>query len=156
METQLVLFIALVFLVIFWNTLLLWFIYRSLARSTDQIARYQGHCYQLIQGLGVALEKVERASSRAADWSGQLREKSVVAAGNVEGVENWLGYGMAKLDFNVDRVSKKITGRADRIKRTVSEPLFRAGTIVQGIKAVLELLAWARPDQSGPSPHSSY
>lgn len=154
METRLALFIALVFLALFWNTLLLWFVYRALARSTDQVSRYQHHCYRLIKGLGVTLEKAELASGRAAEWSGQIRERVVDAGGNVNRVENWLGYGMAKLDFNVDRVSKDITGRVDRIQAAVSEPLFRTGTVFQGIRAFLELLTLGQPDQEGRNPRS--
>ena len=154
METRLALFIALVFLVLLWNTLLLWFVHRALARSTDQVSRYQHHCDQLIKGLGVALEKAELASGRAAEWSGQIRERVVDAGGNVNRVENWLGYSMAKLDFNVDRVSKDITGRVARIQAAVSEPLFRTGTVVQGIKAFLELLTLVQPDHEPRPPRS--
>ena len=154
METQLALFIVLVFLVLFWNTLLLWFVYRALARSTGQITQYQRHCYQLIKGLGLALEKAGLVSGRAADWSGQIRERVVDASGNVDRVENWLGYGMAKLSFNIDRVSKEITNGADRIKAAVSEPLFRTGTVVQGIKAFLELLTLVQPDHEPRPPRS--
>jgi hypothetical protein len=154
METRIALFIALVFLVLFWNTLLLWFIYRALARSANQIPQYQRHCYQLIKGLGVALEKVEVASGRAAEWSGQLRESAVDAGGNVERAENWLGYGMAKLDFTVDKISKQITDEADRIKAAVSEPLFRTGSVVHGIKAFLELLPFSQANHEERPPRS--
>jgi hypothetical protein len=154
METRLALFIVLVFLVLFWNTLLLWFVYRALSRSADQISQYQRHCYQVIKGLGVALEKVELASGRAAEWSGQLRESTVDARGNVDRAENWLGYGMAKLDFTVDQMSKKITDEADRIKAAVSEPLFRTGSVVHGIKSFLELLPFSQPDHEGRPPRS--
>ncbi len=97
----------------------------------------------------MALEKAELASNRAADWSGQVRERVVEAGGNVDRVENWLGYSMAKIDFNVDRVSNEITAGTDRIKAAVSEPLFRTGTVVQGIKALLELLPLDRLDNEG-------
>ncbi len=149
METRLVLFVALVFLVLFWNTLLLWFVYRALARSTDRFTRYQRHCSQLIKGMGIALEKAELASHRAAGWSGQIRERALEAGGNVDRAENWLGYGMAKLDFTVDRVSKEITGGVDRINATVSAPLLRTATVVHGIKAFLELLSLSQPDPEG-------
>ncbi len=154
METRLALFIALVFVALVSNTLLLWFLYRALARFADQSARYQRRCYQVIKGIGVALEKAELASGRAAAWSGQVRESVVEASGNVDRIENYLGYGMAKIHFNVDRISNEITGRADRIHEAVSEPLNRTGSVVRGIKAILELLTLGRPDDEGRFPHS--
>ena len=107
---------------------------------------------RLIKGIGVALEKAELASGRAAAWSGQVRESVVEASGNVDRIENYLGYGMAKIHFNVDRISNEITGRADRIHEAVSEPLNRTGSVVRGIKAILELLTLGRPDDEGRFP----
>jgi len=154
MEPRLALFVALVFLVLSWNTLLLWFVYRALARSVKQSAQYQGHCSRLIKGLGVVLEKAELASGRAAGWSAQIRERALEAGGNVDRAESWLGYGMAKLDFTVDRVSKEITDGADRINAAVSEPILRTSTVVHGVKALLELLRLSQPDPDG-RPHRS-
>ena len=145
------LFVALVFLVLAWNTLLLWFVYRTLARSVNNFARYQGHCHRLIKGLDVALQKAELASGRAAGWSAQIRERALEASRNVNRAKSWLGYGIAKLDFNVDRVSKEITDGADRINAAVSEPILRTATVVHGVKALLELLRLSQPDpDSGP------
>ena len=146
METRLALFVALVFVVLVWNTALLWFVYRAAARAVDRAARYQHYSSQVIEGLRGTLEKAEVASDRATEWSGQLRERVAEASGNVDRVENLLGYGLAKIDFNVDRVSKEINDGANRIKAAVSEPLFRTGTVVHGIKALLELLALGRKD----------
>ena len=144
MDTRLTLFIVLIFLVLAWNTVLLWFIYRAAARSADKVSKYRHQCSAVIEGLRIVLEKAELASDQATDWSGQIRQRMVDVDGNVQRAENWLQYGLAKISFNVDRVTQELDSRTRRAKTAVSEPLFRMGAVVQGVRAILELLTHGR------------
>ena len=152
MDTRLTLFIVLIFLVLAWNTVLLWFLYRAAARTADKVSKYRHQCSAMIEGLRIVLEKAEFASDRATDWSGQGRQRMVEVDGNVHRAENWLQYGLAKISFNVDRLTLELDSRTRRVKAAVSEPLFRTGIVVQGVKVILELLARGR---GGTGPKSA-
>ena len=149
MDTRLTLFIVLIFLVLAWNTVLLWFIYRAVARSADKVSKYRHQCSAVIEGLRIVLEKAAFASDRATDWSGQIRQRMVDLDGNVQRAENWLQYGLAKINFNVDRVTQELDSRTRRAKTAVSEPLLRVEMVVQDVRAILELLGRGR-GETGP------
>jgi hypothetical protein len=144
MDTRLALLVALVFLLLLSNTLLLWFLFRAVARSARYAARYQRHCEVFVESLRTLLEEAQVASVRATQMSARLRDGVVDATQNVDRADNWLQYGMAKVDFKVDRVSAELNESAQEVQQAISEPLYRSGAIVQGVKALLEFLVLSR------------
>ena len=124
METRLTLLVALAFLVLLWNTAMAWFIYRAFARSARRVLDYQDRSARLIGGFEAALERVKSASIRATEWSAEIRNGVVDAAENVDRADNWLQYGLAKVDFKVDKVFTEIARVADETKGAMAEPLY--------------------------------
>ncbi len=66
--------------------------------------------------------------------------------GDLDRAQNWFRFGLAKFDFEMDRIAGGVQEGTDKVKSAVSEPLFRAGAIVQGIRAILELVTTPRDD----------
>jgi len=141
MDTRLItVFIALVFLVLTWNAALLWFIRRGLQQAADRAARQEEQLQSFFGDLKAGISHLESVSATATQWSGQARERVQDLEGDFDRADNWVRYGLAKLDFNVDKVSERLDDRTREIKSAISGPLFQTATVVQGVKALLELL----------------
>ena len=134
------LFIVLVFVVLAWNAALLWFIRRGLQQAADRAARQEEQLKSFFGDLKVGIRHLESVSGAATEWSGRARERVQDLEGDFDRADNWVRYGLAKLEFNVDKVSERLTDKTQGIKSAISEPLFRTATVVQGVKALLELL----------------
>ena len=149
METRLIVFLILVFISLLGNAAVMWFLYQSLARSAKGVARYQESASDWLPNLRAGLERLEIVSERAAEWSGKVRSGVVDAGTNVGRADNWLHYGLAKVEFKVDRISNAVNQRANRMEAVVLEPLSRIRLIVQSANALLEILLPARADRNG-------
>ena len=98
------------------------------------------HLRSFFEDLKAGLSHLESASGTATEWSGRARERVHGLEGNFERADNWVRYGLAKLDFNVDKVSERLENKTQGIKSAIWEPLFQTATVVQGVKALLELV----------------
>ena len=96
--------------------------------------------------LRSTISRVEAASGRATEVSARARQRVGDFGGDLDRAQNWFRFGLAKVDFEMDRISGGVQEGTDKVKSAVSEPLFRTGAIVQGIRAVLELVTISRSD----------
>ena len=149
MEIRLTIFIALVAIVLVWNAALLWALYRGLSRSVTRVERMEGPMASVIGTFRSTISRVEAASGRATEVSARARQRVSDFGGDLDRAQNWFRFSLAKVDFEIDRISEGVREGTDKVKSAVSEPLFRAGEIVQGIRAVLGLVTISRGD--GPT-----
>ena len=149
MEIRLTIFIALVAIVFVLNAALFWALYRSLSRSVTRAERMDGPITSVIGTLRSTISRVEAASGRATEVSAIARQRVGDFGGDLDRAQNWFRFGLAKVDFEMDRISEGVQKGTDKVKSAVSEPLLRAGEIVQGIRAVLGLVTISRGD--GPT-----
>jgi len=140
MELRLTIFVALVSLVLLWNTALLWALLKGLSRSAEKATRFKGSSGKVLETLKTTVLHAESVSSKATGYSGKALEKVTDLGGDVDRAENWLRYGLAKMDFETNRISDGVRDATDRAKEAAAEPLIQAGAIVHGVKAVLELV----------------
>ncbi len=141
MELQLTIFVILIFLVLAWNSALLWGIYREASRAAAKASRCSEEYASLHTNLKSVLREAESASERAVDWSARARERALGLDAEIERTQNWLRFGLAKVEFRMDRFSDDVASGTDRVKAAVSKPLFRFGSILHGVRAVLESLS---------------
>ena len=144
MEVQLTIFAILIFLVLAWNAALLWGIYRAASRSAAKAALCCEEYAALHQDLKSILHEAESASERVVDWSARARDRAIGIDSEIERAQNWLRFGLAKVEFKVDRVSNEVGSGTDRVKAAISEPLFRFGAILHGVRSVLQFIS---PDE---------
>ena len=141
MELQLTIFAILIFLVLAWNSALLWAIYREASRAAVKASRCSEEYASMHTNLKSVLREAESASERVVDWSARARERALGLDAEIERTQNWLRFGLAKVEFRVDRLSDDVASGTDRVKAAVSKPLFRFGAILHGVRAVLESLS---------------
>jgi hypothetical protein len=144
-------FIALVFFVLAWNAALLWFVRRGISRAAERAAAREEQISRFIEDLKSGLDHLEAVSEKATEWSSAAREGARSLSDDFDRADNWVHYGLAKLDFNVDKVSERMDDNTQQIKSSIWEPLFRTATVVQGVKALLELVM-IRKKHDGISP----
>ncbi len=137
-------FIALVAVVLVWNAALLWALYRRMSRSVAKAEEMEGPMTSVIGSLRGTITRVEAVSARATEVSATARQRVGGFGGDLDRAQNRFRYGLAKLDFEMDRISGGVQDGTDKVKSAVSEPLSRAGAIVQGIRAILELVTISR------------
>ena len=140
MELRLTIFVALVSLVLLWNTALLWALLKGLSRSAEKATRLSGSSEKVFETLRTTVLQAESASAKATGYSRKAREKVADLGGDFDRAEDWFRYGLAKMDFEMNRMSEGVRDASDRAKEAAAEPLSRAGAIVHGVKAVLELV----------------
>ncbi len=140
MEVRLTVFVALVSLVLLWNTALLWTLFREMSRYARKANDLEGPSEKLLETLRTTVLQAESVSAKATGYSGKAREKVADLRGDLDRTENWVRFGLAKMDFEMDRISERVRDTADRAKQVAGEPLSRAGAIVHGLKAMLELV----------------
>jgi len=151
METRLTLFIGLVFVVLAWNTMLIWVLARVLRRLAVRTARYQHLSADAIGALGARIEQAGSASAHMVGWSRQARERVGGVNRDFGRAANWIHYGLARIDFNVERASEELDAATKKVSARVAEPLYRTATVIQGVKALLELITLRqRSGDDGP------
>ena len=146
------LFIALVFFVLMWNAALLWFVRRGLQKVADRGAKHKEYVNLFLVDFKVSLGHLESLTNSATEWSSRARKHVHSLEGSSNTAENWLRYSLAKLDFNVDKVSERLDNKTKGFKSTLLEPLFRTATVLQGTTALLELLMSLRRSKGGSPP----
>jgi hypothetical protein len=148
MEVRLTIFLALVSVVLIWNTVLLWALFKGLSRSAEKATRLEGPSEKLLRVLRSTVLHAESVSAKATDYSSKAREKAVDLGGDFDRAQNWFRFGLAKMDFEMNRVSEGVRDATVRAKEAAEEPLSRAGAVVHGVKAVLELIQLPMGDDS--------
>lgn len=150
MELQLAIFLALLVLVLAWNAVLLWILRRMLARVVGQLDQNRVWYAHLGDTLRMSIRVAEATTTHMASLSGQLGEVVAELSDAVGRADNWARYGLAKLDFNGERASQKLTGKTRRFGRDLGEQLYRTAVVVHGLKNVLGLIV--RLKVGGPHP----
>ena len=75
MELRLAVFVALVSLVLLWNTALLWALLKGLSRSAEKANRHRGSSEKVLETLRTTVLQAESASAKAIGYSRKVREK---------------------------------------------------------------------------------
>jgi hypothetical protein len=132
-------FMALVLFVLVWNAALLWFIHLQLKQSAGQAEQVAPAVGTFLGDLRNDLGRLEAASARATEWSAAARERVKMLEGDFDRADNWMRYGLANVDFEVNKVSERLDEETQRVKTAIEEPLFQTATVVQGVHALLEL-----------------
>jgi len=145
-EIRLTILIVLVAIVLVGNTMLLWVLHRRLSSSFTKAEGMEGPMTSLIGALRNTIARLEVASGRATESSASARQRIGDFGGDLDRVQDWFHFGLAKVDFEMDRIFGSIQEGTDKVKSTVSEPLLKAGSICQGIRAVLDLVTISRGD----------
>ena len=148
MELRLAIQLGLIFFVLAWNTVLLWALYRVLRGTERRLDRWQGEDAEVMRALGTSVRSAERASSRVAVLSGEVRSGVAEMSEVLDRADNWARYGLAKLDFNADRAAEKLGRRTRRFSGRLGGPICRTAAAVQGIRALLDLVARSQDGRS--------
>lgn len=140
MELQLTIFLGLIVLVLMGNAALLWFIRKLLKRAADQAGREDARARAFLGRVKVGLDHLEATSEHAAQWAALSRERARELEDDFARAEDWVRYGLAKVDFKVEKVSKRLSGKTRRVEDAVRGPLSQTAMLLQGAKVVLEIL----------------
>jgi len=140
MEVRLVILLALVFISLVLNTAFMVYIWSSLKRASDQMNRRGAGIERSLTVMRDGAEALERASAQAREWSAAARERTHEVDADLERAEDWCRYGLAKVDFKVDRASEKLHEVTDQVCEKVRDPLYQTSTFIQGLKFLLELI----------------
>lgn len=148
METRLTIFLALVFLVMAWNAVLLWVLRRMLHRANAHLDRNRLRYTHLGDTLRMSIRVAERTTEDLAGMTAELRSTVHEWEETLDRADNWARYGLAKMDFNADRASQKLHRGTRTLAGRVGEQLFRTATVIHGIKAALEFIARLKGDRT--------
>lgn len=129
---------------LFLNAVVLWALYRRLSQSASHADRMKRTLSAAITTLRGALQHAEIISGRATMVSSRARRRVDDLSVELDQANNWFHYGMAKLDFELNRISSGINKGTEKVQSVVSGPLFRAGSIAQALRAALEFLTLYR------------
>ena len=147
-------FIALVFVTILMGNAVLLYVLFGFVRPLAKGLQDEEPSVRTVRDLHAALEELQTWSAGLAEWSAKASRGMVRVGEECGRADNFLQYGLAKLDFNVDKASARLEHRTQEVIDTVSEPLERAAAVVQGVKALLEILELGIP-RNGAGPRSA-
>jgi len=139
MEFQLTIFFALLFVVLTWNAGLLWVLSNWMRRVDQRVSASRERREHLRHTVGNAVRATEDATTQLVAVSARIRDAVSQTDETLGRADNWARYGLAKLDFNTDRVAESLRERTDRLGRDIREPLFKTSAALQGVHAILKL-----------------
>lgn len=162
MELRITIFLAVVFVSLALNTVIIAYLYRVLGQAQARLEAQRGRVDSVLGALGTTVEGLAEASTAAADWSGRIRDDVENLEPKLLEASSRVGYTLAKIDFEVDRFAATARDRArsvaKRTKEKVAGPLTEVIAIIQGARALGHLVSLAaehrenRPEEGGSTP----
>jgi hypothetical protein len=145
MELRLTVFFALAAVALTGNAAILWAIWHAFRQAARRAEANRTQYARLTSALVDSLKTLEQGTTQLAVRSGEVRDAVVGIDNNLGRADNWARYGLAKLDFNADRVAQKLGSKTRHVAGGLREPLYKTAAAVHAVKAILELVAWERP-----------
>ena len=138
-QFQLTIFFALLFVVLAWNAGLLWVLSNWMRRVDQRVRASRERREHFIRTVGNAVRATEDATTQLVAVSARIRDAASRTDETLGRADDWARYGLAKLDFNTDRVAESLRKQTDRLGRDIREPLFKTSAAIQGVHALLTL-----------------
>lgn len=149
MEVRLTILLALTFTVLMLDAAVLWWLLRLLQQAGKHAQRNRADYARIHERLRTSLRIAEQATSRLRVVSGELRTAVVEFDDGSRRADNWARYGLAKLDFNAERLTDNLSARTRSLAHRIRNPLYRTAAAVHGLRATLDLIARWRDGGTG-------
>jgi uncharacterized protein YukE len=126
-------------------------IYRSMRRGADRAGQICVQADAVMAELRGGIERLDAVSSDVAAWSGAAVDGAREWERNLAAAAERLHYGLARLDWNVDRAAERIEEEADALEAAIRRPLARAATQMGTARLILECLCHFIAHRSPPA-----
>lgn len=149
MELRLTIFFALTFIVLSFNAVVLWWMRRALHRTCERARKNRAARAQLEHAVRLSVRTAVEVTNRLALVSGEIRAGVHQLDSGLGRLDNWARYGLAKVDFNADRVSARMGARARDATSELQSPLFKTATVIHGVRTILDLAVRWKTSKTG-------
>jgi hypothetical protein len=151
MGVRIVIFLLFTSVTLIFNSMVIWFAYKAFANITTKVTETMREVHAS-DDVRSWLSALESASYQAVTVTGAAKERVSDFEPTLAKAQSKFGYGLAKVDVNMERFHETVRHHASKVQHTVTGPAHKIGATISGLQEVLLRFSG---DQSGDDASST-